>query len=48
MTLRRAAARGALIATLLAALLAVLLAVFVAYLRPDMAMTLATQLWNCF
>ena len=27
---------------------AVLLAVFVAYLRPDLAMTLANQLWNCF
>jgi hypothetical protein len=26
----------------------VLLLVFAAYLRPDMAMTLATQLWNCF
>jgi hypothetical protein len=26
----------------------VLAAVFAAYLRPDMAMTLATQLWNCF
>jgi hypothetical protein len=22
--------------------------VFAAYLRPDMAMTLATELWNCF
>ena len=27
---------------------AVLLLVFAAYLRPDLAMTLATQLWNCF
>lgn len=26
----------------------VLLLVFFAYLRPDMAMTLAQQLWNCF
>ena len=26
----------------------VLLAVFLAYLRPELAMTLATQLWNCF
>lgn len=25
-----------------------LLLVFAAYLRPDMAMALATQLWNCF
>jgi hypothetical protein len=25
-----------------------LLLVFLAYLRPDMAMTLALQLWNCF
>ncbi len=25
-----------------------LVAVFAAYLRPDMAFTLATQLWNCF
>lgn len=28
--------------------LAVLLAVFAAYLRPDLAVTLANQLWNCF
>jgi len=27
---------------------AVLLVVFAAYLRPDLAMTLANQLWNCF
>ena len=26
----------------------VLLAVFAAYLRPELALTLATQLWNCF
>jgi len=26
----------------------VLLAVFAAYLRPDLAMTLANQLWACF
>lgn len=44
MTLRRAAAWAALGAMLIA----VLGAVFVAYLRPDMAMTLATQLWTCF
>ena len=25
-----------------------LVAVFAAYLRPDMAVTLANQLWNCF
>ena len=25
-----------------------LLLVFLAYLRPDVAMTLALQLWNCF
>lgn len=25
-----------------------LLAVFAAYLRPDVAVTLANQLWNCF
>ena len=31
----------------LAAALA-LLAVFLAYLRPDVAVTLANQLWNCF
>lgn len=30
------------------AALAVLAAVFAAYLRPDVALTLATQLWNCF
>jgi hypothetical protein len=27
---------------------AVLLAVFAAYLRPDLAYTLANQIWNCF
>jgi hypothetical protein len=27
---------------------AVLLSVFAAYLRPDLAFTLANQLWNCF
>jgi hypothetical protein len=27
---------------------AVLLLVFAAYLRPDLAMTLANQLWACF
>jgi hypothetical protein len=26
----------------------VLVLVFAAYLRPDLAVTLATQLWNCF
>jgi hypothetical protein len=26
----------------------VLLLVFAAYLRPEMAFTLANQLWNCF
>jgi hypothetical protein len=26
----------------------VLLLVFAAYLRPDLAVTLANQLWNCF
>jgi hypothetical protein len=26
----------------------VLMLVFAAYLRPDLAMTLANQLWNCF
>ena len=40
MNLRRAAAWCVLTAALVA--------VFGAYLRPDMAMTLATQLWNCF
>ena len=25
-----------------------LVLVFAAYLRPDVAMTLANQLWNCF
>lgn len=30
------------------AVLAALGAVFAAYLRPDLAVTLATQLWNCF
>jgi hypothetical protein len=27
---------------------AVLMVVFAAYLRPELALTLATQLWNCF
>jgi hypothetical protein len=27
---------------------AALLLVFLAYLRPDVAFTLAQQLWNCF
>ena len=27
---------------------AVLLLVFAAYLRPEVAMTLANQLWSCF
>ncbi len=40
MKLRRAAAW-------LAATLALLL-VFAAYLQPDLAFTLANQLWNCF
>jgi hypothetical protein len=26
----------------------VLLLVFAAYLRPDLAVTLANQVWNCF
>ena len=26
----------------------VLLLVFAAYLRPDLAVTLANQIWNCF
>jgi hypothetical protein len=43
MTLRRATGWAALGTVLIAALGAV----FCAYLRPDMAMTLATQLWNC-
>lgn len=44
MKTRRAARRVALVAVLAVALLAV----FSAYQRPDMVMTLATQLWNCF
>ncbi len=28
--------------------LAVLLTVFAAYLRPELAFTLASQLWSCF
>jgi hypothetical protein len=34
--------------TLWAGALVLLIAVFALYLRPDMAMTLANQLWNCF
>ena len=30
------------------AALAVLALVFASYLRPDMALSLANQLWNCF
>ena len=30
------------------AAIVVLLLVFASYLRPDMAMLLANQLWNCF
>ena len=26
----------------------VLIVVFAAYMRPELALTLATQLWNCF
>jgi len=40
MTLRRALAWTAIGA--------VLVVVFAAYLRPELALTLATQLWNCF
>ena len=29
-------------------LIVVLIVVFGAYLRPELALTLATQLWNCF
>jgi len=35
-------------ALVLATSAGVLLLVFAAYLRPDLAMTLANQLWNCF
>ena len=35
-------------AVLLAASASALLLVFAAYLHPDLAMTLANQLWNCF
>jgi hypothetical protein len=44
MRLRRGIARTAAFA-LLAAVLAL---VFAAYLRPDLAVSLANQLWNCF
>lgn len=37
--------RRALVAVVAAA---VLLLVFAAYLRPEVAMTLADQLWSCF
>jgi hypothetical protein len=39
---------GPLRLTLWAGALVLLIAVFALYLRPDMAMTLANQLWNCF
>jgi hypothetical protein len=35
-------------AALWTAIAVVLAATFAAYLRPDMAVTLATQIWNCF
>ncbi|MEO8806418.1 MAG: hypothetical protein ABI433_10060 [Burkholderiaceae bacterium] len=35
-------------ALVLAASAGVLLLVFAAHLRPELAMTLANQLWNCF
>jgi len=35
-------------AALLAVVAAVLVAVFLAYLKPDLALTLAQQLWACF
>ena len=38
---------GSRIAAWTAATVALLL-VFAAYLRPDLALTLATQIWNCF
>lgn len=40
MTLRGVVAGGAAVAALLL--------VFAAYLRPDLVMTLANQLWACF
>jgi hypothetical protein len=40
MTLRRALAYSVAVAALLL--------VFAAYLRPDLVMTLANQLWACF
>ncbi len=40
MTLRRAAAWSAVVVALLL--------VFAAYLQPELAFTLANQLWNCF
>ena len=39
-------ARRTVIAWSLAAI--VLMLVFAAYLRPDLAVTLANQVWNCF
>ena len=44
MKLRRTLAWSAAVTVLTV----VLLAVFAAYLRPDMALTLANQLWACF
>jgi hypothetical protein len=35
-------------ALIFAASAGALLLVFAAYLRPDVAVTLANQLWNCF
>ena len=44
MTVAQAMARWAACAVAIATLMAV----FASYLRPDLAMTLANQLWSCF
>ncbi len=41
-------AAGLVRAVLWLGVLMLLLAVFALYLQPDLAMTLANQLWNCF
>ena len=41
-------AAGLVRAVLWLSVLVLLLAVFALYLQPDLAMTLANQLWNCF
>ena len=48
MNQKRGMARGAIVVVTAMAVALVLGLVFAAWLQPDMAFTLANQLWNCF